>query len=147
MLGVGIDVVEIDRFRRALERTPSLRTRLFTSEELATMVGKRDDASSLAARFAAREATKCVQLTACYAHLAAWGALTCRFARLSLRGALPFRLAVLRLAALALVGVDEAWGQGIASDLREQGRRVCTVSTSAHPRGGGDPVLGLRLLH
>lgn len=57
MLGVGIDVVEIDRFRRALERTPSLRTRLFTSEELATMAGKRDDASSLAARFAAREAT------------------------------------------------------------------------------------------
>ena len=31
--------------------------------------------------------------------------------------------------ALALVGVDEAWGQGIASDLRAQGRRVCMVST------------------
>ncbi len=31
--------------------------------------------------------------------------------------------------ALALVGVDEAWGQGIAADLREHGRRVCTVST------------------
>jgi len=31
--------------------------------------------------------------------------------------------------ALALVGVDEAWGQGIAADLRAQGRRVCTVST------------------
>ncbi|MNK16484.1 UDP-N-acetylmuramoylalanine--D-glutamate ligase [compost metagenome] len=41
---------------------------------------------------------------------------------------------------LALVGVDEAWGQGIATDLREHGRRICTVSTSAHPRGGGDPV-------
>ena len=42
--------------------------------------------------------------------------------------------------ALALVGVDEAWGQGIAHDLREYGHRICTVSTSAHPRGGGDPV-------
>ncbi|MNT07543.1 UDP-N-acetylmuramoylalanine--D-glutamate ligase [compost metagenome] len=31
--------------------------------------------------------------------------------------------------ALALVGVDEAWGQGIAADLRGQGGRVCTVST------------------
>lgn len=31
--------------------------------------------------------------------------------------------------ALALVGVDEAWGQGIAADLRAQGRRVCTVYT------------------
>ncbi len=42
--------------------------------------------------------------------------------------------------ALALVGVDEHWGQGIASDLRKLEHRVCTVSTSAHPRGGGDPV-------
>ena len=42
--------------------------------------------------------------------------------------------------ALALVGVDEAWGQGIATDLLGIGRRICTVSTSAHPRGGGDPV-------
>ena len=33
------------------------------------------------------------------------------------------------LEALALIGVDEAWGQGIANDLRTQGRRVCTVST------------------
>ncbi len=42
--------------------------------------------------------------------------------------------------ALALVGVDEAWGQGTATDLRARERRICTVSTSAHPRGGGDPV-------
>ncbi|MEN5168178.1 UDP-N-acetylmuramoyl-L-alanine--D-glutamate ligase [Brevundimonas pondensis] len=33
------------------------------------------------------------------------------------------------LEALALIGVDEAWGQGTANDLRTQGRRVCTVST------------------
>ncbi len=42
--------------------------------------------------------------------------------------------------ALALVGVDEAWGRGIADALAAEGRRVCTVATSAHPRGGGDPV-------
>jgi len=42
--------------------------------------------------------------------------------------------------ALALVGVDEAWGQGIAADLHQSNHHVCTVSTSAHPRGGGDPV-------
>nr|WP_312160423.1 UDP-N-acetylmuramoyl-L-alanine--D-glutamate ligase [Brevundimonas diminuta] len=41
--------------------------------------------------------------------------------------------------ALALVGVDEEWGRKAAADLRAQGRRVCTVSTSAHPRGGVDP--------
>ena len=39
--------------------------------------------------------------------------------------------------ALALVGVDEAWGQGIASDLRAQGRRVCTVSTLSVIPGPG----------
>ncbi|WP_312144883.1 UDP-N-acetylmuramoyl-L-alanine--D-glutamate ligase [Brevundimonas sp.] len=32
-------------------------------------------------------------------------------------------------AALALVGVDEIWGRGIAADLRGRGRRVCAVST------------------
>lgn len=57
MLGIGIDAVDIDRFRRALKRTPNLRSRVFTSDEIATLANKRDDASSLAARFAAREAT------------------------------------------------------------------------------------------
>ena len=30
VIGVGIDVVDIDRFVQSLERTPSLRARLFT---------------------------------------------------------------------------------------------------------------------
>jgi holo-[acyl-carrier protein] synthase len=48
--GVGIDVVDIGRFGEALERTPSLRVRLFTEQE-------RDrPLASLAARFAAKEA-------------------------------------------------------------------------------------------
>lgn len=50
IIGVGIDVVEIDRFVRSLERTPALRERLFTSEE------REHPAASLAARFAAKEA-------------------------------------------------------------------------------------------
>ncbi|WP_285694616.1 holo-ACP synthase [Actinomadura sp. NBRC 104412] len=50
IVGVGIDVVDIARFERALERTPGLRGRLFTEVE-------RDLAGrSLAARFAAKEA-------------------------------------------------------------------------------------------
>jgi len=50
ILGVGIDVVDIGRFGEALERTPSLRERLFTEQE-------RDrPLASLAARFAAKEA-------------------------------------------------------------------------------------------
>lgn len=48
--GVGVDVVDLERFRRQLERTPALRDRLFTPEERSLPV------ASLAARFAAKEA-------------------------------------------------------------------------------------------
>ncbi|MDO8143144.1 MULTISPECIES: holo-ACP synthase [Isoptericola] len=50
IIGVGIDVVDVERFMATLERTPRLREKLFTEAE-------RDlPASSLAARFAAKEA-------------------------------------------------------------------------------------------
>ena len=55
-IGIGIDLVDIDRFRRSLERTPSMRTRLFTDVELAYVAPQVDPVPSLAARFAAREA-------------------------------------------------------------------------------------------
>ena len=50
VIGVGIDVVDIDRFVQSLERTPSLRSRLFTDAEASR------PPASLAARFAAKEA-------------------------------------------------------------------------------------------
>jgi holo-[acyl-carrier protein] synthase len=56
VVGIGIDLVDIERFRRSLERTPSMRTRLFTEVELAYVAPKLDPVPSLAARFAAREA-------------------------------------------------------------------------------------------
>jgi holo-[acyl-carrier protein] synthase len=56
VIGIGVDAVEIERFRRSLERTPTMRTRLFTEEELAYVAPKSDPVPSLAARFAAREA-------------------------------------------------------------------------------------------
>jgi len=48
--GIGVDVVDIERFRRQLERTPALVERLFVPPE--RQLGIR----SLAARFAAKEA-------------------------------------------------------------------------------------------
>ena len=54
--GIGIDAVDIERFRRSLERTPSMRERLFTEHELAYVAPKADPVPSLAARFASREA-------------------------------------------------------------------------------------------
>ena len=56
MIGIGVDVVEIERFRRSLERTPTMRQRLFTASELAYAEPQSDPVPSLAARFAAREA-------------------------------------------------------------------------------------------
>ncbi len=50
IVGVGIDVVDVERFMRTLERTPGLRDRVFTPAEAAK------PPASLAARFAAKEA-------------------------------------------------------------------------------------------
>lgn len=54
--GIGVDAVDVDRFRRSLARTPSLRDRLFVAEELAYVAAQVDPVPSLAVRFAAREA-------------------------------------------------------------------------------------------
>ena len=56
IVGIGIDLVDIERFRTSLTRTPSMRTRLFTDSELAYVAPQADPVPSLAARFAAREA-------------------------------------------------------------------------------------------
>ena len=56
VVGVGIDVVAVQRFSDALNRTPALAARLFTEAELRTNSGNRRTATSLAARFAAKEA-------------------------------------------------------------------------------------------
>jgi holo-[acyl-carrier protein] synthase len=48
--GIGIDVVDIERFKSSLERTPGLLEKLFTSNERTKPI------HSLAARFAAKEA-------------------------------------------------------------------------------------------
>jgi holo-[acyl-carrier protein] synthase len=56
VIGIGVDAVEIERFRTSLARTPTMRTRLFTEVELDYVAPKADPVPSLAARFAAREA-------------------------------------------------------------------------------------------
>lgn len=56
IIGVGIDVAEIDRFAASLRRTPRLVERLFREGELILPSGERRGIASLAARFAAKEA-------------------------------------------------------------------------------------------
>ena len=59
VLGVGVDIVDIERFTRALERTPALRQRLFGPVDTQPQDLAAQDLAdqSLAARFAAKEAT------------------------------------------------------------------------------------------
>ena len=56
MTGVGLDLLEIERLERALERRPRLAERLFTSAERAYAEAKARPAMHLAARFCAKEA-------------------------------------------------------------------------------------------
>lgn len=56
IIAVGIDVVLVERFVRALTRTPLLAERLFTEAERNTPSGNPRPHESLAARFAAKEA-------------------------------------------------------------------------------------------
>ncbi len=78
-LGVGVDVVTVERFGVALSRTAGLRTRLFTDRELGDATRDGVDADSLvavrrlAARFAAKEAT-----CKAFGRRSAWRALEVR---------------------------------------------------------------------
>lgn len=54
--GVGIDLLEIDRLERALERHPRLAQRVFTEAERDYAAARARPARHLAARFAAKEA-------------------------------------------------------------------------------------------
>ena len=56
MIGIGTDLVEVDRFRLVLARTPGVADRLFTDAERAYGDREHDPAERLAARFAAKEA-------------------------------------------------------------------------------------------
>lgn len=54
--GVGIDLLEIERLERALQRTPRLADRLFTDAERAYAAAHARPGQHLAARFCAKEA-------------------------------------------------------------------------------------------
>jgi holo-[acyl-carrier protein] synthase len=65
MPGVGIDLLEIERLERALERRPALAERLFTDGERAYAASRAHPAMHLAARFCAKEAVaKALELRA-----------------------------------------------------------------------------------
>ena len=56
MAAIGLDLLEIERLERALERRPRLAERLFTDAERAYAAERARPARHLAARFCAKEA-------------------------------------------------------------------------------------------
>jgi holo-[acyl-carrier protein] synthase len=56
MSGVGLDLMDIGRLERALERRPRLAQRLFSERERAYSASRARPAQHLAARFCAKEA-------------------------------------------------------------------------------------------
>ena len=61
--GIGVDLIEIERLERALERRPRLLERVFTAGEIEASAERQRPARHLAARFAAKEAAlKCLGL-------------------------------------------------------------------------------------
>jgi holo-[acyl-carrier protein] synthase len=56
MGGVGIDLLNVERFERALERRPRLAERIFTDAERAYAAERARPGMHLAARFCAKEA-------------------------------------------------------------------------------------------
>jgi len=63
--GVGIDLLEVERLERALERRPRLAERVFTAAERSYAAGRARPGLHLAARFCAKEAVaKALGMTA-----------------------------------------------------------------------------------
>jgi len=56
VVGIGVDAVDVARFRNVLHRRPALAQRLFSDNERADAGTAADPAEQLAARFAAKEA-------------------------------------------------------------------------------------------
>lgn len=58
IVGVGVDIVDVTRVERMLERHPRFPERVFTPAEVAYCETKANRATSYAGRWAAREATR-----------------------------------------------------------------------------------------
>lgn len=56
MVGLGVDIVEIDRIEKAVASNPKFLTRLFTDQEQAYIQSKGQKAETVAGLFAAKEA-------------------------------------------------------------------------------------------
>lgn len=56
VVGLGVDIVEVERIRKALEDQPAMIRRVFTGSEAKYCTGRKNPYQHFAGRFAAKEA-------------------------------------------------------------------------------------------
>ena len=56
LVGIGVDIIEVERIQKLAEKSPRFLKRVFTDEEIEYSSGKMNKFQHLAARFAAKEA-------------------------------------------------------------------------------------------
>ena len=56
IIGIGTDIIEIDRIKAAIERTPSFLSKAFTEKEIELFKSKGMRVETIAGNFAAKEA-------------------------------------------------------------------------------------------
>lgn len=56
IVGIGLDMIEVERVKKALEQHSRFSSRVFTSGEIEYCQGKKNPCQHFAARFAAKEA-------------------------------------------------------------------------------------------
>jgi holo-[acyl-carrier protein] synthase len=56
ILGIGTDIIEIDRIKKAMERTPSFLKKAFTESEIEFFKSRAFKVETIAGNFAAKEA-------------------------------------------------------------------------------------------
>ncbi len=54
--GIGVDIIEVARIKKLVEKSPRFLRRVFTDKEIKYSEGKKNQFQHLAARFAAKEA-------------------------------------------------------------------------------------------
>ena len=127
---VGVDLIEIARIRRALERYPSFRARCFTEAEQAYCDSRPNPPQHYAARFAGKEAVG-KALGFGVARAFAWRDVEIAWAAETRRSPVrPGRV----LGAQARGWRDRPLDDAFPGARRGRGRRACGLSRSIRPR-------------
>lgn len=125
VLGIGVDLVDVQRVRTAIERNPRFRERVFSPEEIESCEASSRPEECYASRWAAREA--CVKALG---GSGGWGWQDVRV----LVG--PDGAPMLELAGKALARAGEIGASGVLVSLSHEGGMAVAVCVALGPAAG-----------